>query len=170
MAHTFGNIIGICLVKKAANEESRDMASWPGTPTNIGLISCSVMLVCCEREEDEGSENGFEEAKMCYGNVNGWHQNKLEEQLFLSCIAMVPVPWRTCPFFQALPWLCLPMAQLEQQDSVATGCEELLLKQDSVLWSWKMGPGSRWMKIFIFLKCSCFPLLSFIFLEGEKSQ
>ena len=40
-------------------------------PTNIGLISCSVMLACCEREEDEGSENGFEEAKMCYGNVNG---------------------------------------------------------------------------------------------------
>lgn len=45
----------------------------------------------------------------------------------------VSVPRRVCPFFQALPWLRLPMAQLEQQGGVATGCEELLLKQDSVL-------------------------------------
>lgn len=153
------------------------MASWLVTATNIdklpdpcALISCSILLAYCEREKDEGCENDFEEAKMCYGNVKGWHQNKLEEQLFLSLIAMVYVPRHRRHFFQDLSWLRLPMAFLEQRGGVATGCEELLFKQDSVLWSWEMGSGSRWTQLFIFLKCCCVPLLSFIFLEGEKSQ
>lgn len=95
------------------------MASWLGAATNIGrlpdlhvLISCSVRLACGEREKDEGCENGFQEAKMCYGDINGWLQNKLEEQLFLSFKAMVSVPRHISHFISFRPSLGFICRQL----------------------------------------------------------